>query len=213
MKTAPGNPTQETYTELQRAYDFFNGELFGGTLSSCIITVPRQKKSHGFFWAETWVTAKGKRTTDEIALNPVDFKTRTTRQVLSTLVHEMAHLWQHRFGKSSRNGYHNRQWAAKMVELGLIPSDTGLAGGKQTGQRMTHYIDRTGAFDIACKRFLGSGFFIPWSARPTDGGLAGKKKAASKTKYTCAKCGINAWAKPDLEFACMGCKQQMQAEG
>jgi hypothetical protein len=30
---------------------------------------------------------------------------------LSTLVHEMAHLQQNHFGKSSRTGYHNKEWA------------------------------------------------------------------------------------------------------
>jgi hypothetical protein len=39
-------------------------------------------------------------------------------------VHEMAHVWQHAHGKPSRNGYHNKEWAAKMDERGLIPSDT-----------------------------------------------------------------------------------------
>jgi hypothetical protein len=51
--------------------------------------------------------------------------------VLSTLVHEQAHLWQHHFGKPGRGRYHNREWAAKMVEIGLIPSATGEPGGKQ----------------------------------------------------------------------------------
>ena len=43
-----------------------------------------------------------------------------------------------------RTGYHNREWASKMLEVGLVPSDTGQPGGKQTGQHMTHYIDPKG---------------------------------------------------------------------
>ena len=58
----------------------------------------------------------------------------------STLVHEMCHLWQEDFGKPSRGGYHNRQWADKMIQVGLMPTDTGEPGGQLTGQRVTHYI-------------------------------------------------------------------------
>src|SRR5262245_14971271 len=32
-------------------------------------------------------------------------------QILSTLVHEMVHGEQHHYGKPSRGGYHNKQWA------------------------------------------------------------------------------------------------------
>jgi hypothetical protein len=38
-----------------------------------------------------------------------------------------------------------------MLAVGLIPSDTGKPGGKQTGQRMTHYIEPEGQFDRACR--------------------------------------------------------------
>ena len=53
------------------------------------------------------------------------------------------------FGKPSRGGYHNKEWAEKMKEVGLIPSNTGLPGGKQTGQRMTHFFTKNGAFQKA----------------------------------------------------------------
>jgi hypothetical protein len=69
----------------------------------------------------------------------------------------MAHLWQHHFGKPSRNGYRNREWAAKMREVGLIPSDTGEPGGKETGQKVHHSIDTSGAFHRAAARLLGEG--------------------------------------------------------
>ena len=32
----------------------------------------------------------------------------------------MCHQWQQHFGKPSRNGYHNKQWADKMESVGLI---------------------------------------------------------------------------------------------
>ncbi|MCS3273396.1 SprT-like domain-containing protein (plasmid) [Bacteroides fragilis] len=80
-----------------------------------------------------------KKIIHEISINP-DFMDRPDKDWHSTLVHEMCHLWQEDFGKPSRNNYHNnKQWATKMIEIGLMPSDFGEPGGKTTGQQMTHY--------------------------------------------------------------------------
>lgn len=51
---------------------------------------------------------------------------RTDRDILSTLLHEMVHHWQYRFGTPGRRGYHNIEFAAKMLEVGLHASDTGM---------------------------------------------------------------------------------------
>ena len=71
----------------------------------------------------------------------------------------MAHQWQRHHGKPSRTGYHNKEWAAKMIEVGLVPSSTGEIGGKQVGQHMTHYIADGGAFAQACADLLKGGLF------------------------------------------------------
>lgn len=88
----------------------------------------------------------GKKVVHEISINP-DFMNREDRDWHSTLVHEMCHLWQEDFGRPSRGGYHNSQWADKMIQVGLMPSDTGEAGGKRTGQSITHYIIPGGKFE------------------------------------------------------------------
>ena len=119
----------------------------------------RHKGAYGYFSGERFASAGNpSEITDEIALNPTHFATRSPAAVLSTLAHEMAHLWQYHFGKPSRTGYHNKEWAAKMREIGLIPSDTGEPGGKETGQRVTHYPEEGGAFACACR-------FVPGSRR------------------------------------------------
>jgi hypothetical protein len=102
--------------------------------------------------------------TFEMALNPSHFRTRTIEDVLSTLVHEMAHLWQHHYGKPSRPGYHNAQWANRMRTLGLIPSSTNQPGGKETGQKMGHYIAEHGAFATAVAALLADGYALPTSS-------------------------------------------------
>jgi predicted SprT family Zn-dependent metalloprotease len=134
------SPTLRTYNEINEAYDFFNLKLFAGSLPPCLITMQRKNKTYGYFAGSRFGTRDGKEITDEIALNPSHFRKRTTEESLSTLVHEMAHLWQHHHGKPPRRGYHSREWAAKMRVLGLIPTDTGAPGGRETGQHVSHYI-------------------------------------------------------------------------
>jgi len=207
------NPTKKTYDDLTTAYDFFNERLFGGTLPRCLITMQRKNKSYGYFAGGRFGTPDGGEITDEIALNPSHFRTRTTEQNLSTLAHEMVHLQQHHGGKPSRTGYHNTEWAVMMKAVGLIPSDTGAPGGKETGQHVSHYIEAGGAFDRACAELVALGFIMPYVELWAEGEeKTRKKKAASKTKYTCPSCELNAWAKPDVLLLCGECEVELQAE-
>lgn len=125
----------------------------------------------------------------------------------------MVHLRQHHFGKVSRAGYHNKQWASMMREVGLIPSDTGQPGGKESGQKVSHYIEPGGAFESACAELMKLGFDALYVELWNEGEAAKrKKKAASKTRYSCPTCDANAWAKPGLNLVCGDCEERMQAE-
>jgi hypothetical protein len=147
----------------------------------------------------------------EISLNP-DYLSREPRDVASTIVHEMVHLWQHAFERPSRRAYHNAQWGRKMESIGLMPSSTGLPGGKKTGQSVTHYIIEGGAFEYAWAR-LPSETLLPLVAGCTDQRQLSKqnKQLASKTKFACAGCSSSAWGKPDLRIVCGICNQPMVA--
>jgi predicted SprT family Zn-dependent metalloprotease len=113
----------------------------------------------------------------------------------------MAHLWQQDHGKPSRANYHNKEWARKMEEIGLIPSSTGKEGGKKTGQKMTHYIMSNGPFTKAFNDLSKKSIdYISSPLLKTEG----KKRTASKIKYSC-QCGNNVWGKPSLMIICVGC--------
>jgi len=212
MKTAP-NPTQRIYKTLDDAYRFFNQRLFAGGLPACLITMQRSKKAYGYFAGGRFGSKDGGEITDEIALNPSHFRERTSEQSLSTLAHEMTHLWQHHFGKPSRSSYHNKEWAAKMRAIGLIPSDTGAPGGREVGQKVSHYIDAGGVFDRACAELIASGFDALYVELWSDEDAAKrKKKSASKTRFTCPTCDLNAWAKPGVNLVCGDCDERMEAE-
>ncbi len=203
--------TREEYAGFDGAYEWFNRKLFGGKLPPCLITLQRKARSHGYFANERFGHRSDReQRTDELALNPDTFVGRSDKEILSTLVHEMCHCWQQHFGKPSRTGYHNRQWAAKMIEVGLIPSDTGLEGGKQTGQHMTHYIVDGGVFDLVADQLLATDFRLNWQSAAE--GRRARPKGKSKVKYTCPSCGQNAWAKPDAALVCGECMEAMEAQ-
>jgi hypothetical protein len=132
------SPGAQAHHEVQLAYDFFNRELFDGKLPPCFVSFQRKgSRVRGYFAPDRLGTADGRRT-HEIALNPRHFKSRTSMEVMSTLVHEMVHLWQHLFGrKRSRTGYHNKEFAGEMLRLGLHPSHTGEPGGRMGSPRTT----------------------------------------------------------------------------
>lgn len=156
-------PTIRAYTELQQAYDFFNKHLFNSELPNLIITLQRGKNTLGYFSPERFT---GESNLSELAMNPDYFGSYPLIETLSTLAHEMVHVWQHYMPvKKARRGYHDKVWGAKMEEIGLMPSSTGKVGGKKTGQKMNDYIIRGGKFQAVVYQLLEGDFSISWYDR------------------------------------------------
>jgi len=230
-------PTREAYPEFQLAYEYLNAHLFDNKLPNCLITLETYKGSYGYFVEDRYGRTDGQKT-DQIAINPQHLD-RKTEHVLSTLTHEMVHLcqhhFQHDFGKPGRGGYHNKQWADKMEEIGLIPSDTGKEGGKHTGDRMSHYIKLGGRFALVVEQLLATGFEFTWREIPPprassaggsgneEGGgasISGNEKggrtplSGKRTKFTCPHQGCqNAWAKPGASLMCAIHEEKMLPTG
>ncbi len=205
--------TNSTYHVLDQAYEFFNDILWGGQLPTAAILLQRKGKAYGYFSPER-ISTKGDNAAyfDEIALNPDTFAERELRDVLGTLVHEMAHLWQEHYGSPSRNGYHNAEWAEEMKRVGLYPSTTGDEGGKETGQKCSHYIVNNGSFAKAFDGFSRmADTDLSWFSREAAK-KEGGKKVSSKVKYTCSTCEQNAWAKPGAKLVCGNDSDLMVAE-
>ncbi len=228
-------PTIEAYGELESAYDFFNEHLFvrlfGVRLPNVMLTMPKSRKYQGYFQHQSWNSSRGEHVrASEIALNPAFFL--SLQEVSQTLVHEMVHLGQaehpETFGEPSPRGYHNTLFAESMIAIGLMPSSTGMPGGRTTGVRMAEYVITNGPFARAYERFRRNGYEIRWSSSFIRNNTSGtgptgqfyspnaaqdrerEQKRRSKTKYTCAACGLNAWAKPQARLACVTCSVLMR---
>ena len=202
-------PSQGMHETLQRAFDFYNAELFESRLPECIILVHRKRGAAGYFWAEQWQDQKGEEKMHEIAMNPELFG-RTVDKTLSTLVHEMTHLEQQEFGTPSKGGYHNKEWAEMMLAVGLTPTTTGVEGGAMTGRKVTHMIDAGGLFDVATQKLKATGAELSWLA--VTPAKKEKKKDLSKVKHTCPECGMKAWAKLGVRIMCNDCDEMLDAE-
>jgi hypothetical protein len=208
-------PTGE-YDSLAFAFDFYNNELWDGRLPLVMITLHRHPRAYGYYSPDRFGERVGDGKVSEIALNPAQFAGRSDAEILSTLVHEMAHLWQFSFGNPSRRGYHNHEWANEMKRIGLMPSDTGAEGGRRVGQAVSHWIVPGGDFDVLTRRLLGIGFHLTWqSVEPMISGTpkpGGTTKTNTRAKYTCPVCKLNAWAKPGANLVCGDCEERMEAQ-
>jgi SprT-like family len=211
-------PTAEQFDAYRAMFDHFNARLFGGALPPVILNFSRHAGAVGFFIAEKWRHVMAGATAHEISLNPSYLAMQPTREIASTLVHEMAHLWQHVHGKPSR-GYHNREWAEKMASLGfeLVNAKTG-----KPSMSAPALVERTvegGAFALAFDA-LPAAALLPWTcgdAAPaaqgatttTTPGAPGASNAGgarprlrNKLKYTCPSCGANVWGRHSLKVLC-----------
>lgn len=157
-------PTRDLYDFFISAHRHFNDTLFEGNLAPCMLTVQRQKGCMGLFYPERWVTENGVKC-HEVSLNPTYFGAYRVVELFQTLVHEQCHMWQQEYGRPSRAGYHNREWADKMESVGLMPSATGEPGGKRTGQCMSDFPLPRGRFLEAARAFTGRGEKLKWLDR------------------------------------------------
>lgn len=221
-------PTTEQFKAFESGYEYFNKNLFGGELPPVILNLSRKSKAMGFVAPFRWRKADGetgKGQIHELSINP-EILSMSAIEVFSTLVHEQCHIWQYEYGKPSRNGYHNKEWADKMLSVGLVPSDTGRAGGKMTGQNMSDYPEQGGVFLKALEK-MPEHFKLPFVSIESDmrqefmmlmqleaeitnengqTTTAPPKPKTSKNKYTCS-CNCNIWGKIGLNVICGDCQQ------
>lgn len=153
------SPTKEFYNLFVHIYEHYNKTLFDGILNNPMIIVTRKSSVAGYYSPRRWTDFSKTELVDEIAINPEIFSKNPINEICQTIVHEMCHQWQHNFGKPSRSGYHNKEWADKMEEIGLMPSTTGDVGGNKTGQNMSDYILTGGLFESSTKNLISEDIF------------------------------------------------------
>jgi len=202
--------TQKQYSDLDKAYEYFNKHLFNNSLPDCLITLNRKTGSRGYYHHEKFEGREDKKRISEIALNPDSFNERLDIEILSTLAHEMVHVQQFLLPDPPRRGYHDRDFAMLMSEIGLQASSTGEVGGKTTGQRMFHYVIDGGKFEIVANAFLISGSKLHWNSVVET--KESKERKKTREKFSCPTCMTAAWAKKTAKLMCGECEKHMVIE-
>ena len=224
-------PTSKFYGLFQYLYDSYNEFLFNNELEDCLIVITRKKNVMGHYSYKRWFHIDDNET-DELALNPNMFLKFPLMEICQTLVHEMCHGWQFHMGTPSRAGYHNKEWAEKMISVGLMPTSNGKVGGKTIGQKMSDYPIEGSDFMIFSEELMNNEVFaqLYYEVNPSfmdnldqskplfdqirdltliaDSRPPGKK---TKIKYSCA-CS-NVWGKPELELYCKICEEDLFPAG
>jgi hypothetical protein len=59
------------------------------------------------------------------------YANRPLADILRTLTHEVGHCWQYVYGKPGKGNYHNTQFQAKMLEIGIPCDNRGHSLGMQ----------------------------------------------------------------------------------
>lgn len=199
----PNNLTATFY----QAFNFFNKELFKGSLGMVVITVSRKTNCHGFYWAGVFKSPDGP--VSEISLNP-DLFILGDEEVLSTLVHEMVHHWQYTTEGVMPKG-HNAKWSKKMIQIGLIPSHNGKPGGAKTGMTMSHYIEKEGPFKAAYEKWktLNSEVKFDLVSLPKKAEKKETKKPKKKIRKKCPKCDLSLSIEPHQRLKCLNCEKEL----
>jgi hypothetical protein len=156
-----GVPTWGQFTAFDAAYDYFNRELFAGALPPMALHFERRPRLSGFYCPAAWYGGEEEEIA-EIVMNPEVLRL-PAREALSILVHKMCHYWQFGYGTPSRTTIHNREWAEKMLEIGLGPDTAAQPGVRLAGQRIGHTI-LTGSSFASAFASIPTEVLLPWTS-------------------------------------------------
>ena len=134
--TSPSTRSQQLYTELYRAFDFFNNIFAEGKLPNVVITIQEsgRRNAYGWFGNGFWSDRLVGDAVPEINLS-AEYMSRGPEGLLETLLHEMAHLWCASVAKvkdCSGGQYHNKHFKKAAERFGLEVSRDGNRGWAYT---------------------------------------------------------------------------------
>jgi hypothetical protein len=206
-------PTVELAKAYNALYDYFNHSIFekvfGQPLPRPILNFSRQKNAVAVFYANSWKDPMTGDVSDEISLVP-EWTGRDPRDVLSSMVHEMAHYKDKLDGTTPKTpGYHGRTWFKIMERIGLPPRPL-----SKTMLSVSHTIDPDGIYAKAFETMPKSLTFPFVTARPVQ--YAGKKNdnlSGKRARYECPSCGLIARAPSQKNLICGDCDMPLGETG
>lgn len=193
----------EMQASLQAAFNAINKDFYGGELEKVVITLKEGKQKHAFGWIEVrknW-TQNGKER-HEINISVDYIGERSVQQVIATLMHEMAHLYnlQHDIKDTTRSGkYHNKKFKETAEKHGLTVKET-----EDNGYSYTELTEQSAEWiknNINIKKF---GIYKNVKDKGTN------RAKSSYRKYICPICGLSARTTKDAVLICGEHKAEMK---
>lgn len=201
--------------ELERAYRFFNRELFCGDLPEDVyITIQTRGKhlAYGWLWARKWRNGGQAVTELNIAAETL---APHLNDAYKTLLHEMVHYWNLVQGIqdcSRGSTYHNARFKEAAEAVGLVVERSPQYGwvhttlGPKARRALRKLRPRRRVFDA----------FRTDDPRETGRGRNGKGGGHLKGKSTLKKwrCGCtNIRAAVEVKAKCLKCGEQFERQG
>ena len=211
---------------LEKMYRQLNIDKFNGDLPDCLITVQSTPGAYGHVTlGKVWRVKDTERYELNISADTID---RPIESVVSTLLHEMVHIFcmENGIKDTSRNGtYHNRRFKEQAELRGLVIGYDKRIGHSPTSpsEDLINYIIENDWSDILIGRHSLS--FCPGGGSSTSPGAYGGsstspgadfdqpqkiKKPSSTRKYVCPCCGMSVRATRQVNIICGDCTEQME---
>jgi hypothetical protein len=209
---------QSAIDELQRNFKKLNELYFNNELERPVITILTDSMGGAYGWIsinKVWNT-KDQQYYREINLC-AEYLNRDTDLVITTLLHEMCHLWniQHDIQDCSRSGtYHNKHFKEIAEKSGLL-----VERSDKYGYCVTTPTDELKAFvkentRAGCFKLERMKTYRDGTPKTTTKGADGKEKTVSRTKqsmkkYSCPKCDLIIRASKNIEnkLLCLDCNE------
>ena len=228
----------ELYSKIQTVIDEIDGRFFSGTDREKIpqLVFAINNKCRTCVVAYVQPDALYDKKTDTklqyMGINP-DYLDRSIGEILSTVCHELCHVYEHAYIHIPRGGYHDKQWAELMTSCGLEPK---YLNSSKTA--VTHTIIKDGGFDKFIAEFTekyGADYFniVSYSTevmkrtrkelgieddedddtpKPDNADKPIKKYNRNKIKYVCPECETKVWGKSGLHIHCTDCDCDFEEE-
>ena len=132
---------------------------------------------------------------DEVVLNTRHLD-RPMAEVLRTLLHEMLHQWQQRFGTPGKNNYHNQGYRDKAKELGIPCDEKGQSLGIDPDSPFVGLLGTNG---------------VPVDTTPRVEAPSQKGPGSKLKKWSCGCTNVRCAV--ELSAHCMKCHQSFVKEG
>ena len=194
-----------------------NAEYFENKLEEPIITIQSTPKAYGHVTvAKAWHRADGgQRHELNVGAGTLD---RPIESVVSTVLHEMVHLWNLQIGVQdcSRGGtYHNKRFKVAAESHGLCVAHSEKYGWSHTSpsEELLDFVLVHGLTDILINRNEYTGFQVPGTGTHSGVEEGPARKKSSTRKYLCPCCGMSVRATKTVRVKCMDCDEPMMLAG